>query len=773
MQGHPRASAGSIVAAVAVGLGAVVVSVVTSAGGWFAGQFALAVGLALPAWVLPLTGLAAAAVVTAGAWPLAVAPRSPLIRAAGRAWLVAAIAAGVLGALRAIPSAHHELYLAAVAVVAGAASFRVRTRRTVTAATSLLGAAAGLAVLLPWLWAGALGGVTETILALLAAAAVGRFAASILGGPDLWQWYATSPARLLLGGGTIAAVALTLLAAGTGHAGTNLAELLVLPPLGYALAALYALSLRTGGTGVPAAWPVGIAAAAPLALVDPEEISVFLATDRDVPAWAALAACSSWLLAALLAVAYGGWLARRAATAPSRLVAAATTAVVAVAGVVVYAGAGQPGLYGERLFVIMKERADLTGVAALGTGTAGRDARVAETYRRLVATAGRSQAELRATLADRHLPYTPYYLVNGLEVAGGPEVRAWLSARDDVARVLLSQRPRPLPAPAAPARGDLDAPPARLWNLAAIGLPRVAAQLGVTGVGITVGSSDSGVDGRHPALAGRFRGGDDSWFDPWNSTRAPTDRNGHGTHTLGTAVGGAGVGVAPGAQWAGCVNLARNFGSPAHYLDCLQFMLAPFPPGGDPFTDGRPARAPQVLTNSWGCPAMEGCDAGALRPAVAAFAAAGVFFVAAAGNTGPACGSIDDPPALYADAFTVGATAEDGRVASFSSRGPARGGAAKPDVVAPGAGIVSALPGGTYGSLDGTSMAAPHVAGVVALMWSAQPALIGDVSRTRAILAGTARPYTGTEPACGGAGAVAGAGLVDAYAAVRAARALR
>jgi subtilisin family serine protease len=180
-----------------------------------------------------------------------------------------------------------------------------------------------------------------------------------------------------------------------------------------------------------------------------------------------------------------------------------------------------------------------------------------------------------------------------------------------------------------------------------------------------------------------------------------------------------------------------------------------------------------VLTNSWGCPGLEGCDPGALRPALGAFAAAGVFFVAAAGNSGPRCGSIEDPPAPYADAFTVGATGENGQVAEFSSRGPARDGAAKPDVVAPGAEVVSALPGGTYGALDGTSMAAPHVAGVVALMWSAQPALVGDVDRTRSLLRDTAKPVAPGAAACGGGAAVSGAGLVDAYAAVRAARDLR
>ncbi|MFC5944890.1 S8 family serine peptidase, partial [Micromonospora harpali] len=461
--------------------------------------------------------------------------------------------------------------------------------------------------------------------------------------------------------------------------------------------------------------------------------------------------------------------------APSRPVAAATAGVLLGAAALVYLGPGQPGQPGERLRVLLREQADLGGVPAGGAGQAGRDARAREVYRRLVATAERTQAGLRRDLTRLGLDPTPYYLVNAIEVDGGPAVRAWLSRRPEVDRVLLSQRLRPLPAGAPTSRGDQPAPSGPAWNVSLLRADRVWSQLGVTGAGIVVGSSDSGVDGRHPALAGGFRGGDDSWYDPWDHTRAPTDQGGHGTHTTGSAVGRDGIGVAPGASWVGCVNLDRNLGSPARYLDCLQFMLAPFPAGGDPFTDGRPERAPQVLTNSWGCPPIEGCDPAALRPAADALDAAGIFVVAAAGNTGPYCRSIEDPPATYPDVFTVGATDRDRQVADFSSRGPVPG-AAKPDVVAPGVGVLSAMPGGGYATLDGTSMAAPQVAGVVALMWSANPALIGDLERTRRILRDTAVPagatYASRKPAdaCGGDVNITGAGLVDAYAAVNAAR---
>jgi subtilisin family serine protease len=152
--------------------------------------------------------------------------------------------------------------------------------------------------------------------------------------------------------------------------------------------------------------------------------------------------------------------------------------------------------------------------------------------------------------------------------------------------------------------------------------------------------------------------------------------------------------------------------------------------------------------------------------------------VVSAGNGGPSCGTVSDPLAIYPDVLSVGAVDRNNRLADFSSRGPVTvdgSGRVKPDILAPGDGVVSAFPNGTYASESGTSMAGPHVAGVVALMWSAQPRLVGDIDRTTQILIQTARPYTGTLSACAGTGRpnnAAGYGIVDAYAAVKAALAL-
>jgi len=203
-------------------------------------------------------------------------------------------------------------------------------------------------------------------------------------------------------------------------------------------------------------------------------------------------------------------------------------------------------------------------------------------------------------------------------------------------------------------------------------------------------------------------------------------------------------------------------------------MLAPFPQNGDPFVDGDPARAADVLNNSWGCPDIEGCDPNALLAAADHLRDAGIFVVVSTGNDGPNCSTVTAPLSLYDSVFSVGAIDRFGDMADFSSRGPVTAdgsGRMKPDITAPGVDIFSSLPGGTYGASSGTSMAGPHVVGVVALLWSADPSLIGDINRTEQILIDTAQPYTGnTSIGCFDGGmpnAAYGYGIVDAYAAVK------
>jgi subtilisin family serine protease len=440
---------------------------------------------------------------------------------------------------------------------------------------------------------------------------------------------------------------------------------------------------------------------------------------------------------------------------------------------VLYLGLGQPGLFGERLFVILKDQADVSDAAQ----TKDYQQRRAAVYHTLVEKADSSQTQIRKTLDTWRIPYQSYYLENAIEVQGGPLVRWWLLSRPEVGRVLESPILRPLPEPIPQSRGGSSAPDSTPWNLQMIGADRVWNELGVTGKGVIVGQSDSGVDGMHTELADSYHGqngkNDYNWYDPWFHTQAPTDIGGHGTHTLATVLGNQ-VGIAPDAQWIGCVNLARNLGNLGFYLDCMQFMLAPFPQNGDPLHDGRPDLGAQVLNNSWGCPPVEGCDPTALLDAVSALRAAGIFVVASAGNDGEGgCETVRDPIALYAQVFTVGAVDKDGLLASFSSTGPVEAdgsGRTKPDIAAPGVNVLSAYPGGTYDTASGTSMAGPHIVGVVALMWSGNPSLIGDIDQTQKILYETASAYQGLLPACvkpGRPNDGVGYGVVNAYEAVR------
>jgi subtilisin family serine protease len=438
---------------------------------------------------------------------------------------------------------------------------------------------------------------------------------------------------------------------------------------------------------------------------------------------------------------------------------------------------GHRGFYGDRLFVILHDQADLSSIRQI----ADIDERRTAAYQMLVQHANETQTVLRNTLDNFGVEYTPYYLVNAMEVRGGTLVRLYLSARPEVDRVIPSPRLRPVDEgdASAAATGGFQTPPTGVqWNVSMIGADRVWEEFGVRGEGIVIGQSDSGADVNHPELKETYRGnasGDDyNWFDPWNGKPSPYDDGGHGTHTLGTILGQNGIGIAPGATWFACSNLNRNLANPALYLDCMQFMLAPFPPDGDPLSDGDPTLAADVLNNSWGCPELEGCDPNSLLDAANHLRDAGIFVVVSTGNDGPNCSTVNAPLSLYDSVFSVGALDQSGNIAFFSSRGPVTAdgsGRMKPDIAAPGVDILSSLPGGTYGSNSGTSMAGPHVVGAVALLWSADPSLIGDIDRTEQMLIQAADPYTGSMDVGCFTGdvpnAAYGYGTLDVYEAVK------
>lgn len=515
---------------------------------------------------------------------------------------------------------------------------------------------------------------------------------------------------------------------------------------------------------------VGLGIAIPLLFFDPDELALIISfAPGETLQWMATATVTALCLGIILAILLPIF---------SPIINRHKTLTWSLAGfgwlvaLVAYFVFGQVGLHGERMLVILNSSADLP------TSSQGSDisARRTVVYQQLTQHALASQQPLRDILDRYKIEYIPYYLVNGLEVSYSPILKILLERRPEVDRVINSPRLRPLPQPPQTPQGDASLPTTSPWNLEAIHAPQVWSELGVTGSGIVIGNSDSGADWHHPEVIDSYRGksGDHTynWLDPWSNSPEPFDTNGHGTHTLATQVGER-TGVAPGATWIACANLVRNLGSPAKYLDCLQFMLAPFPPGGDPFSQGRPDLGAMILNNSWGCPELEGCDPQSLESAVQALRQAGIFIVASAGNEGPSCSSIADPLAIYQQVTSIGALDRNGELASFSSLGPVRvddSGRIKPDLLAPGVDILSAFPNGTYAIQSGTSMAGPHVVGVVALMWSANPSLIGDIDRTEQILFETAQPYLGELPNCPGANStpstVFGYGVVDAYQAV-------
>ncbi|NPV76991.1 MAG: S8 family serine peptidase [Anaerolineae bacterium] len=519
----------------------------------------------------------------------------------------------------------------------------------------------------------------------------------------------------------------------------------------------------------------GLAAAWPLMWVDSDELNILVSLGKGEGwEWAARALLVSLAImfaTILLTLSVRKFVKREVMLSRRVYLLAGFIFLTGLAGI--YWGLGTPGFYGERLFVVLRDQADVSDATQFSDPTERR----AYVYNRLVVQAVESQRDLRRVLNRWGIAHRPYYLVNALEVRGGPFLRFWLETRPEVERVLDNPILRPLPEVAPPVQGHENAPSGLLWNLRMIRADEVW-KMGITGKGIVVGQSDSGVQGDHPEVSDSYRGqyGDQdyNWLDPWNRSPIPVDIGGHGSHTLATILGNR-VGVAPDATWIGCVNLARNLGNPAVYLECWQFLLAPYPQDGDPFYNGRVELGAHILNNSWGCPAIEGCDPEVYLPAVNALKAAGIFVVVSAGNSGySGCGSVEDPPAIYSQVYSVGAVGQDGSVSAFSSLGPVTvdgSNRIKPDILAPGQDILSAYPGGTYEVASGTSMAGPHVAGVVALMWSANPDLIGDVERTTQILNRSAQPYSGYFPACATDSTmvpnnVAGYGVLDALSAV-------
>jgi serine protease AprX len=440
-------------------------------------------------------------------------------------------------------------------------------------------------------------------------------------------------------------------------------------------------------------------------------------------------------------------------------------------------------------FVVLADQADLGPAATLHSkAEKGR-----YVYNSLLNKSHATQGPILQWLREHGLEHRSFYIVNAILVKGTRENAEALAARSDVVRVegnplIHNNLPHSSPAVEAPpylARETIE--PGINYTHA----PQVWA-LGFTGQDIVVGSADTGVRWTHDALKPHYRGWNGqnadhnyNWHDAihdsvnnpcGNDSPFPCDDDGHGSHTTGTAIGDDGVGnqigMAPGAKWIACRNIdgPQNLGTPARYIECMEWFLAPYPIGGG---QGDPTKAPDITNNSWDCPPSEGCSPNTLQGAVEAQAAAGIMMVVATQNYGPNCSTVENPPGIYEASYSVGAlvTGTD-TIALFSSRGPVivdGSNRIKPDITAPGTGTRSCsnASDNSYTVFSGTSMATPHISGAMALLWSAIPSLKNQITASRTAMNSAAHFISSTQ--CGDAGPpnnVYGWGRVDILAAV-------
>jgi subtilisin family serine protease len=422
-------------------------------------------------------------------------------------------------------------------------------------------------------------------------------------------------------------------------------------------------------------------------------------------------------------------------------------------------------------WVYMREQADLSAASEI-TDRADQGWYV---YDQLTETAAASQADLVSILEDAEVDYETFWIANTIRVAGDEQLLEQIAARPDVAEVTADRTYR-LPEPEA--GDDEQQINAVEWNIDRIQAPQVWDTFGVTGEDIVIGAIDSGALFDHPALVNQYRGNqgdgfdhDYNWWDPssicGSPSLTPCDNNGHGTHVTGTMVGDDGgdnqIGVAPGATWIMAKGCETSDCSQSALLSSGQFILAPTDLQGE---NPNPELRPHIVNNSWG----GGADTDPwYRPTVEAWVEAGIFPQFASGNPGSGCGLAGNPGNLP-ESYAAGAFDINDNLYVNSGRGPSAWGddVIKPNIAAPGVNVRSAWNDGGYNAITGTSMASPHVAGTVALMWSAAPALLRDIENTRQLLDQTAEDTE--DLACGGEpnnNNVWGEGKLDAFTAVQ------
>jgi subtilisin family serine protease len=419
-------------------------------------------------------------------------------------------------------------------------------------------------------------------------------------------------------------------------------------------------------------------------------------------------------------------------------------------------------------WVVLKPQANLSKAYEITDW----NARGQYVYDQLTSFADRTQQGLVTLLSKSGAEYTQYWIINVIHVTSDAATLDAVSRRPEVQEIAAPFTltiPEPQPGETVAAINAVE------WNISRIGADTVWGT-GDTGQGIVVANIDTGVQYNHPALATKYRGRQAdgtydhnyNWFDPskicGNPSTVPCDNNGHGTHTMGTMVGDDGgtnkIGVAPGAKFIMAKGCESNSCSDTALIASAQWIVAPTKLDG---TSPRSDLRPHIVNNSWGGGGNDTWYQGYVQ----SWVADGIFPAFSNGNSGPGC-STSGSPGDYPESYAAGAFDSNNAIASFSSRGPSAFGVIKPNISAPGVSVRSSVPTDSYGSGSGTSMASPHVAGTVALMWSEDPSLIGKIADTRAILDQTATNAS-TAGNCGGTTAnnnTWGEGRLDAYAAV-------
>jgi subtilisin family serine protease/N-acetylneuraminic acid mutarotase len=427
---------------------------------------------------------------------------------------------------------------------------------------------------------------------------------------------------------------------------------------------------------------------------------------------------------------------------------------------------------GEADFVItFGARADL----ATAAGSRDWASRGTAVLKALDAAATTSQREARRMLDAAGVTYRSFSVANAIYVTkGSADLATRLAGRTEVNRVDAARTfalPEPSQASVQAAVEGVE------WGVSQIRADEAWADFRARGEGIVVANIDSGVQYDHPALAASYRGNkgdgtfehDYNWYDPsavCPAGEGPCDNSGHGTHTMGTMAGDGGdgnhIGVAPGARWIAAKGCEGASCSSFALLASAQWVLAPTDQRGQ---NPRPDLRPHIVNNSWGSPTGPEEDPW-YDAAIDSWVAAGIFPTFSVGNEGPDCDTAGTPGDSLAS-YSVGAYDSDGAIAAFSSRGPGAEGDVKPNVSAPGVAVRSSVPGSGYAVYNGTSMAAPHVSGAIALLWSAAPGIVGDIGETRALLDESAVDVDDTS--CGGTAAdnpVYGEGRLDIHRAI-------